>query len=132
MSQYKFSQSSLDNRAGVDYRLIEISDRAIQLTRVDFGIPGTGGLRTAQQQHDLFKMGKSNADGFSDKSYHQTGRALDVYAFVDGKASWEKEHLAMVATAMLQAANELGYPLEWGGLWKSFVDMPHFQLPETA
>jgi len=54
--------------------------------------------------------------------------ALDVYAYVDGAASWRPQHLATVAAAMLQAANELGVRLEWGGLWRSFVDMPHFQI----
>jgi hypothetical protein len=29
---------------------------------------------------------------------------------------------------MLQAAAMLGYQLRWGGLFKSFVDMPHFEI----
>ena len=62
------------------------------------------------------------------RAYHQTGNAVDVYAYVDGKASWDHEHLASVAAAMLQASSELGIPLEWGGLWKGFCDRPHFQL----
>jgi len=125
---FKLGSNSLNNRAGVDHRLIEISDRAIQISIIDFGIPNSGGLRTVKDQAALFTAGKSKADGRTNKSYHQTGRALDLYAYVDGKASWEKEHLAIVAVAMMQAANELGYKLEWGGLWTSFQDMPHFQL----
>jgi len=30
----------------------------------------------------------------------------------------------------MQAANELGYKLESGGLWNSFTDWPHVQLSE--
>tara|TARA_R110000850_G_scaffold107547_1_gene219275 strand:+ start:241 stop:630 length:390 start_codon:yes stop_codon:yes gene_type:complete len=127
---FKFGQNSLNNRAGVDLRLLEISDRAIQISIIDFGIPGSGGVRTTEDQAALFTAGKSKADGRTHKSYHQTGRALDVYAYVDGKASWSVEHLAVIAVAMMQAANELGYQLEWGGLWKGFQDMPHFQLGE--
>jgi len=127
---FKLGQNSLNNRSGVDPRLIEISDRAIQLSIVDFGIPRSGGLRTVEDQAILFTSGKSKADGRTNKSYHQTGRALDVYAYVNGKASWEKEHLALIAAAMLQAASELGYRLTWGGLWTGFCDMPHFQLGE--
>ena len=127
---FKLGQNSLNNRAGVDPRLIEISDRAIQISIIDFGIPSSGGLRTVEDQAKLFTAGLSKADGRVNKSYHQTGRALDVYAYVDGKASWEKEHLAIVGCAMLQAAAELGYKLEWGGLFRSFTDMPHFQLSE--
>jgi hypothetical protein len=127
---FKLGANSLKNRAGVDSRLIEISDLAISLSNIDFGVPSTGGLRTEADQAKLYTSGKSKADGRTNKSYHQTGRALDVYAYVDGKASWEKEHLAIVAVAMMQAANELGYKLEWGGFFISFTDMPHFQLGE--
>ena len=126
---FKLGSNSLNNRAGVDHRLIEISDRAIQLSIIDFGIPSSGGLRTIKEQAALFTAGKSKADGRTNKSYHQTGRALDVYAYVDGKASWDKLHLALIAAAMLQASSELGYRLTWGGLWK-WQDMPHFQLGE--
>ena len=124
----KFSKTSLARRSGVDGRLVEISDLAIKICPIDFGIPGDGGIRTPERQQELFNEGLSKCDGFKNKSFHQTGLALDVYAYVDGKASWETEHLAVVAAAMLQAASQLGYKLEWGGLWP--WDKPHFQLTE--
>jgi len=127
---FKLGQNSLNNRAGVDPRLIEISNRAIQISIIDFGIPSSGGLRTVEDQAKLFTAGKSKADGRTYKSYHQSGRALDVYAYVDGKASWDKLHLALVATAMLQASAQLGYRLKWGGNWKSWQDFPHFELED--
>ena len=125
---YAFGQNSLSNRAGIDPRLIEILDRAVQISIYDFGVPSSGGLRTVEEQAKLFTAGASKADGRTHKSYHQTGRAVDVYAYVDGKASWDHEHLAVVAAAMLQASAEIGYKLEWGGLWTGFCDRPHFQL----
>jgi len=85
-------------------------------------------LRTEEVQAKLFEDGVSKADGVSNKSYHQSGKALDVYAYVDGKASWDKLHLTTIAAAMLQASAQLGYELKWGGLWKSWQDMPHFEL----
>jgi len=127
---FAFSQKSIDRRKGVDPRLIEISDLAIQLTKIDFGIPKDGGVRTAQRQSELYLSGVSKADGFLKESKHQSGKALDVYAYVDGKASWETKHLSMVACAMLQAASMLQYKISWGGLWDNFIDMPHFQLFE--
>lgn len=125
---FQFSERSLERMEGVDPRLKEIAKHAITISKIDFGIPQDGGLRTAERQAELFADGKSKADGVKKKSRHQSGMALDVYAYVEGKASWEKEHLAMVAAAMLQSASILGYKLEWGGLWRSFVDMPHFQI----
>ena len=125
---FKFSARSVKRMDGIDERLKEIAFRAIEISKVDFGIPAMGGYRTPEEQKALFDDGKSLADGVDKMSYHQTGNALDVFAYVDGMASWDEHHLAMVATAMLQAACELGYKLEWGGLWQSFNDMPHFQI----
>lgn len=128
MKKFKLSQRSLDRMKGIDPRLMEIMMLAISITVIDFGIPEFGGLRTAEEQKVLFDKKLSKADGTKKKSYHQTGKAVDVYAFVDGKASWETEHLAYVAAAVLQAASQLGYKLEWGGLWP--WDKPHFQLSD--
>lgn len=126
---FELSISSKRNRHGVDSRLIEISDLAIQITTVDFGIPQNGGLRTEETQKSLYAAGKSKADGVRNRSHHQSGRALDFFAFVNGHASWDEHHLAMVACAFLQAASMLGYSISWGGLWSNgFVDMPHIEL----
>ncbi len=127
---FKFSQASINRLSTVDSRLQEIAKLALSISKVDFGIPSNGGLRTAEEQNKLYHSGKSQLDGYKKQSKHQTGMALDVYAYVNGKASWEKEHLAMVAAAMVQAANKLGCKIEWGGLWSHFVDMPHFQIEE--
>ena len=137
---YKLSEKSKQHREGVDARLIEISDLAITITLVDFGIPDGGGVRTSPYQLELFRKGLSKADGTQKLSKHQSGKALDFYAFVEGAASWRHEHLAMVATAHLQAASILGYKIKWGGLWKSSSvkvngivygwDMAHIELIE--
>jgi len=125
---FELGKNSLKNREGIDDRLLDITDLAIKLTNIDFGIPNTGGMRSVEDQAKLFTAGKSKADGRTNKSYHQTGKAVDVFAYVDGKASWEKEHLAIIAAAMLQASSQLGYELKWGGLWKSWQDFPHFEI----
>ena len=125
---FEFSKQSEENMEGVDPRLKAIAHKALGLSPIDFGIPGSGGLRTEQQQHELYLAGKSQLDGRLKLSKHQTGLALDFYAYVDGRASWQPQHLTMVAAAFLQAASLLGYRLTWGGLWKTFIDMPHVQL----
>ena len=131
---FKLSDKSKQNRAGVDIRLIKISDLAITVSLIDFGHGLDSGIRTSERQNELFKSGKSNADGYDKLSEHQSGRALDFYAYVAGKASWRRDHLAMVATAFLQSASMLGYRVEWGGLWRGGThkiygwDMPHIQL----
>ena len=125
---FELGKNSINNMAGIDDRLIDIAELAITLSPIDFGIPSSGGLRSTEDQAALYTSGKSKCDGRTNKSYHQTGRAIDVYGYVDGKASWDKLHLTTIATAMLQASAQLGYELKWGGLWKSWQDMPHFEL----
>lgn len=143
---FKLSERSKQRREGVDPRLIEISDLAIQITLVDFGHGPDSGLRTDERQHELFTLKKSKADGYTKRGKHQKaedgyGKALDFYAFVDGHASWDHAHLTMVACAFFQAASLLGYKIKWGGLWKSKKpviindipygwDCPHVELIE--
>lgn len=126
---YKLSRRSLDRLNGIDAVLIAIVVEAIKDSPYDFGIPNYGGLRTAEDQHKLFKDGKSRADGFHKKSYHQSGKAFDIYAYVDGNASWDKEHLTAIARHIQKVAYEqFDVKLTWGGDWTSFKDLPHFQI----
>ena len=125
---FKFSKRSEQGMEGIDERLIEIAHKALSISKIDFGIPEYGGIRSESEQHKLFVDGKSQLDGRHKKSYHQSGLALDVYAYVEGKASWDTLHMSQIACAFLQAANILGYSLEWGGLWVNFIDMPHFEM----
>jgi peptidoglycan L-alanyl-D-glutamate endopeptidase CwlK len=120
----------MKNMEGIDDRLIDIAELAIALSPIDFGVPSSGGFRSTQDQAELYTSGKSKCDGRTNKSYHQTGKALDVFAYVDGKASWDTLHLTTIATAMLQSASQLGIELQWGGLWRSWKDMPHFQIKD--
>lgn len=136
---FLLSEKSKQRRAGVDSRLIEINDLALTISPIDFGIPADGGVRTAERQFELFQAKLSKCDGYDKISYHQTGKALDFYAYVFGRASWQEEYLCVVAAAHLQAASILGYRIEWGGFWQSRNpkiingipygwDMPHIQL----
>jgi peptidoglycan L-alanyl-D-glutamate endopeptidase CwlK len=138
MHKFKLSTSSLRNIEGVDPELIEIAKLAIQITTVDFGYGKGAGLRTAEYQNELFRDGASKKDGYERRSAHQDGLAVDFYAYVGGRASYEHHHLAMVAAAHLQAASMLCVEVEWGGLWipknpeliNGIIygwDMPHIQ-----
>ena len=128
---FKLSERSIANRTGVRSELAEIADLAIQLSLVDFGHPEYAGGRDLKDQQHLYSIGASKADGIINKSDHQIDEAkpesdaIDFFAYVDGKASWEDGHLALVACAFYEAASRLGYRISWGGLWKDFKDAPH-------
>lgn len=126
---YKLSKRSLQRLEGIDPVLIEIVKEAIKESPYDFGVPGFGGLRTAEEQNGLYMKRVSKCDGYIKKSYHQTGKAFDIYAFVDGKASWNRNHLTKIARHIQKVAEEkFNIKLTWGGDWTSFKDMPHFQI----
>lgn len=126
---YNLSKRSFERLNGIDAILIAILVEGIKESPFDFGIPRNGGLRTAEQQKVLFDKKRSKADGIKKKSYHQSGKAFDVFAYIDGNASWDKNQLTQIARHLQKIAKEkFDVKLEWGGDWKSFIDMPHFQI----
>ncbi len=126
---YKLSNRSRSRLDGINPVLIEIVEEAIKDSPFDFGIPQSGGLRTAEDQNKLFNQKVSKCDGYAKKSYHQSGNAFDIYAYVNGRASWETKHLKPIAEHILKVAHEcFNVDLTWGGNWPNFKDLPHFQI----
>ena len=146
---------SLSNRSkgkleGVHPEMVSVVERAIELTKIDFGV--IYGMRTQEEQQKLFDAGKSQTM----KSKHLTGDAVDLMAYVDGKASWELNLYDDLADAMKWAATEEGVVVRWGAAWhiddistwdgtmeeammayidlrrsegrRPFIDGPHFEL----
>jgi peptidoglycan L-alanyl-D-glutamate endopeptidase CwlK len=136
MKPYKLSKTSRERLIGIKPILIEIIEDAIKTSPIDFGIPQDGGLRTAHRQNAMYAQGRTdkskpiitNADGFKKLSRHQSGEAFDIYAYVDGKASWDIGHLTAIARHLQSVAKSKGVELEWGGDFKSIKDLPHLQL----
>lgn len=124
---FRLGTNSRKNLEGVDPELIKLIENALKRTKIDFGIPSLGGLRTAEEQKKLFLAGKSTLDGTEKLSRHQSGQAFDIFAYVDGRASWNKRHLMQCAVAILETASQMGIALEYGGNWSSFPDYPHFE-----
>lgn len=108
---FRLSQRSLDRLQGVDERLVNVVEMAIQLTNVDFGV--VQGLRTIEMQRKLVASGASQTMA----SKHLEGRAVDLMAYIDGRGSWELTLYDDIADAMAQAANEFGLKVRWGGAW---------------
>ena len=97
---YTLSGRSLEKLEGVKPELVKVVKRAIELTKIDFGV--IYGLRSEEEQQKLFDAGKSQTM----KSKHLTGDAVDLMAYVDGKASWELNLYDDLAEAMKWSATE--------------------------
>ena len=148
---FTLSQRSLNNLTGVQPALVAVVKRAIQITKVDFGV--TEGVRTVMRQKELFDRGATQTMN----SRHLTGHAVDLVAYIGDRVSWELNLYDDIADAMKQAAIELDTPIKWGGAWtvndirkwygtmesamnsyiderrkqgrRPFLDSPHFELP---
>ena len=128
---YKLSKRSLKRLDKVNPLLIAILVDGIKDSPYDFGIPLFGGYRTAEEQNALYnkKPRVTYKDGYQNMSYHQTGNAFDIYAYVDGKATWNKKYYEPIARHLQEISmNRYGINLTWGGDWVKFKDLPHFQI----
>ena len=113
---YALGECSRQRLEGVHPDLVQVVERAIQITPVDFTV--LEGLRTIQRQQELLASGATTTL----KSRHLTGHAVDLGALVGGKVRWDWPLYHKIAAAVKQAAKEVGVPIEWGGDWKNFKD----------
>lgn len=112
------------NLVGVHPDLIQVMERAHELSTVDFTI--TEGIRSAEKQKKLYDSGAS----MTMNSRHLTGHAVDVAAKISGEIRWDWPLYLRISDAVKKAAYELKIPIEWGGDWRYFKDGPHYQLPK--
>lgn len=122
MSKYVLGARSKTRLVGVHQDLVDVVERAIEITEVDFTV--LEGMRTLDRQKTLVASGASTTLN----SRHLTGHAVDIGAYVGGTVRWDWPLYHKLAKAMKTAAAELKVDMDWGGDWKSFPDGPHFQL----
>jgi len=145
----------MDRLEGVHPDMTAVVERAIKLSKVDFGV--TQGVRTLEEQKANVAAGRSQTmrskhllqdDGFS--------HAVDVVAYVGPDVSWELNLYDDICDAFKEAAKEVGCSIKWGAAWsegdirtysgtsedammayvdlrrsqgrRPFIDAPHFEL----
>jgi len=146
---YAFGNRSQSLLLTVKPSLRKVAERAIQLSKVDFGV--VQGARTLDQQKRLYGQGRSGAQCVAKgipaayarpdmnvvtwtlNSNHIGGNAIDVCPVINGNFVWDNDgRLGLwpqVATAFKAAATETGIPIYWGGDWKGKQnDRPHFSI----
>lgn len=69
--------------------------------------------------------GKKISEGGKGRSPHQLGNALDVVPLEGGRAIWPSASDPRWAE-IAQSFKANGF--EWGGDWKDFLDLPHYQM----
>lgn len=120
MAKFILGDRSTKNLVGVNSDLVRVVKRALELSPVDFTV--IEGLRTKERQAELMKQGFTRTLN----SRHIIGEAVDI---VPLPVDWNNpKPFGLVAEAMKKAADELGVKITWGGSWKTFKDLPHYQI----
>lgn len=148
---FELSQRSLNNLVGVDQRLVDVVHRAIQSLLSTLLLSKV--FITPEKQMEYYRKGASR---IAVGGTHVQGRAVDLMAYLDDRASWEFSLYDEIADAMKAAAMEQGVGIRWGGAWqisnictwndtmeranlayidwcrsrgqRPFIDGPHFEL----
>ena len=152
---FKLSGRSLNKLEGVHPTMVDTVKRAIELSKVDFGV--IYGVRSLAEQKRLYEAKRSQTmkskhlvqkDGYS--------HAVDLMAYDGSDPSWDIVMYDDIADAMMMASNQTGAKICWGAAWqidditkwdgtmeeamnayvdlrrgqgrRPFIDGPHFQL----
>jgi peptidoglycan L-alanyl-D-glutamate endopeptidase CwlK len=152
---FRLSQRSFQKLAGVNEQLQDTVKKAIELTKIDFGV--IYGVRTFDEQKKLYDAGRSQT--MNSKHLLQddeTGHAVDLMAYQDGDPCWEIQVYDEIADAMKEAAVRTDLKIRWGAAWhiddlrawegtaedamnayvdlrrsqgrRPFIDGPHFEI----
>ena len=152
---FKLSNRSKNKLEGVHPDMVAVVERAIELTKVDFGV--TYGVRSLAEQERLVASGRSQTMKskhlIQDSGY---SHAVDVVAYDGSDVVWEINVYDDICDAFKQAAEEKGVAVKWGAAWsegdirsyegtaedamnayidlrrgqgrRPFIDGPHFEL----
>lgn len=152
---FKLSNRSKGKLEGVHPDMVAVVERAIELTKVDFGV--TYGVRTVEEQEKLVASGRSQTMKskhlIQDSGY---SHAVDVVAYDGSDVVWELNVYDDICDAFKEAAIEKGVAIKWGAAWsegdirtyegtaedamnnyidlrrsqgrRPFIDGPHFEL----
>ena len=104
---FKLSSRSLGKLEGVNPVLVDTVKRAIEVSKVDFGV--IYGVRSLEEQEKLYKAGRSQTM----KSRHLiqedgTSHAVDLMAYDSGEPSWDIVDYDNIADAMKAATKSTG------------------------
>lgn len=96
----------------------------------------TQSLRSFEEQEKLYAIGRITKDkkvtnAKAGQSIHNYGLAVDICLMIDGKTAswdtvkdWDNDKIADWYECVRIFAR---YGWEWGGNWKTFKDLPHFE-----
>ena len=125
---YKFSEVSESRLRGCHPDLVDLVMSVMAMQVMDFSV--LCGYRDKDAQDDAVKRGCSRDPWPMSHHNAKPSLAVDLAAYpIDNFDEDNTRRTYLLAGLVLARAKEMGLPVYWGGDWKSFQDIYHFQLP---
>ncbi|MBU1078454.1 MAG: M15 family metallopeptidase [Spirochaetes bacterium] len=118
----KFSKRSKEILKDADVRLQQICLDVID--NYDFAVVCS--YRNKEDQDKAYRMGYSKLKYPDSLHNHKPSMAIDIIPYPSRYDN--EEEFYKLATWIFKSANHYGIKIIWGGHWKKFRDLPHFQL----
>lgn len=118
-----FGPKSKQNLSTCEVEIQDVLNEAIKY--YDFSC--IDGHRDMETQNTYFNRGVSQVRWPNSRHNTYPSEAVDVVPYPGGFDNDDSEFYKM-ATFILAAASKLGVRLDWGGHWKNFKDLAHFEL----
>ena len=108
----------------------------IKVSGIDFGI--SCGERNQKDQNEAYRTGKSKVQYPNSRHNSSPSMAVDIFASIGGKASWELKYYYYLFGVISVVAKQLGIKIRHGldfnqnGNFSddAFLDGPHVELIE--
>ena len=97
------------------------------IKHIDFSI--IDAYRDQGRQNQYYNEGVSTVRWPNSKHNTYPSRAVDIVPY-PGAFDASDETFYLLASYVFASANSLGVLLEWGGHWKNFKDLAHYQLKD--
>lgn len=131
----RFSYKSKQNLASAHPDLQRLFNEVVK----EFDLIILCGHRPVEEQQRLYAQGRTapgkrvtNIDGVRVKGRHNYRPALAIDA-APYPLDWsDTARFREMGEVVEKVAARLGIQVSWGGRWKRFVDLPHFELPLSA
>ena len=129
----KFSKKSKEILSHADIRLQQICNEVIK----HYDCSVICSVRGKEAQNHAYRRGFSKLKYPDSLHNHKPSLAIDVIPYPSGYIQDDDSEIIKLekklefyklATWMFSIANKYGIKIIWGGLWKSFKDLPHWQL----
>ena len=131
----RFSAKSKEHLATAQPALQHLFNEVIK----EFDLLILCGHRPVAEQQRLYAQGRTapgkkvtNVDGVRIKGRHNYKPALAIDA-APYPLDWaDTARFQEMGEVVKRVAKRLGIEISWGGDWKRFKDLPHFELPKSA